>query len=196
MVEPSALENIEKFQQQNDIFRISPLIRLTLLLLYTALLLPLPFLARVTQSPGSSGWLTVAIVLGGIVIYAALSQRVEVNAQGIRVNYPTWISWLFRHHWYLAWSDVQQLKPRSTGQGGIVYYFVGADQQAYLLPMRVAGFARLLKLVETYSNLDTSDIKPLAQPWMYGLLLLLSLGLLLIDGWVVITALPLTYSNS
>ncbi|NJL45080.1 MAG: hypothetical protein HC922_03650, partial [Leptolyngbyaceae cyanobacterium SM2_3_12] len=27
-------------------------------------------------------------------------------------------------------------------------------------------------LVETYTGLDTQDIKPLAQPWMYGFLLL------------------------
>ncbi|MBU6229107.1 MAG: hypothetical protein KGQ93_05390 [Cyanobacteria bacterium REEB459] len=191
MVKPAALDDTEK-SSAPDRFAISPLIRLTLLLLYTALMLPLPFLARVTQSPGSSNWLTAAIALGGLLIYAALSQRVEIDTQGIRVNYPNWIGWLFRHQWYLPWSQVQQLKPRSTGQGGLVYYFVGTDQQAYLLPMRVAGFARLLKLVEAYSNLDTSDIKPLAQPWMYGLLLLLSLGLLLVDGWVVATALPLT----
>ncbi|MFZ4640037.1 MAG: hypothetical protein ACOYMP_06525 [Nodosilinea sp.] len=190
MVEPSALQNTEK-SQQHDLFRVSPLIRLTLLLLYTALMLPLPFLARVTQPPPSSGLLVAAIGLGGILIYAALGQRVEVNAQGISVNYPVWIGWLLRYRWHLSWVDVKQLKPRSTGQGGIVYYFVGADQQAYLLPMRVAGFARLLKLVETYTHLDTSDIKPLAQPWMYGLLFLLSLGLLLIDGWVVATALSL-----
>jgi hypothetical protein len=182
-----------------QIFPISPLIRLTLLLLYTALMGPLPFLARATQASVSPTWLTVGIILGGVGLYGALAQRVVVDEQGIEVTYPSWIRWLWRGGWRLAWHDAQALKPRSTGQGGIVYYFVGTGQgddhnsgpKAYLLPMRVAGFARLVGLVERYTGLDTQDIKPLAQPWMYGILLLFTLFLLLIDAWTITTALQI-----
>lgn len=174
-----------------DVFRISPLIRITLLLLYLALLVPLPFLAQVTQASVSPGLLTVGIGLGGLGLYGALGQRVEIDSQGIQVTYPRWIRWLFRETWQLAWAETQALKPRSTGQGGLVYYFVGADQQAYLLPMRVAGFARLVGLVETYTGIDTQDVKPLAQPWMYVILLGFTLLLLLVDAWTITTALSM-----
>jgi len=177
-----------------QVFRISPLIRGSLLLLYTALMVPLPVMAGVIKARGtylalSPTLLAVAIGLGGVLLYGALAQRVEVDGEGISVGYPPWISGLFRSRWHLSWSEVQALKPRSTGQGGIVYYFIGPNQQAYLLPMRVAGFSRLLQWVETHTELDTQDIKPLAQPWMYGVLLLLTLLLLLVDIWTVATAL-------
>jgi hypothetical protein len=53
--------------------------------------------------------------------------------------------------------------------------------------MRVVGFARLVQLVETYTGIDTTDIRPLAQPWMYLILLGLTLLLLLVDGWTIWT---------
>lgn len=177
--------------QARQVFHISPLIRLTLLLLYGSLMGPLPFLAQATQAAVSPALLTAGIALGGLVIYGALAQRVEVDKNGLQVTYPMWIRWLFRGGWRLPWSDAQALKPRSTGQGGIVYYFVGTNQQAYLLPMRVAGFARLVALVETYTGIDTRDVKPLAQPWMYFILLGFTLLLLLVDVWTITTALQM-----
>jgi hypothetical protein len=177
-----------------QVFRISLLIRGTLLLLYTALMAPLPVMAGMinaqgTELPLSPALLTGAIGLGGVLLYGALAQRVEVDREGIRVGYPVWISGLLRSRWHLSWSEVRALKPRSTGQGGIVYYFIGPDQRAYLLPMRVVGFNRLLQWVEAHTEIDTQDIKPLAQPWMYGVLLLLTLLLVLVDIWTVTTAL-------
>jgi hypothetical protein len=181
-----------------EVFSISPLIRLTLLSFYTALTLPLPFLARVTAAPVPVWLLVVGLGLGAIALHGALSQQVVLDSQGIQVTYPAWIRWLLRQSWYLPWSQATALKPRSTGQGGLVYYFVGpsaegsgAAQRAYLLPMRVSGFARLVNRVEHYTGIDTRDVRPLAQPWMYLILLGLTLLLLLIDGWTIATALQI-----
>lgn len=177
-----------------QVFHISPLIRLTLLLLYLALMGPLPFLAQATQAAVPPAWLTAGILLGGVGLYGALAQRVEVDSDRIQVTYPVWVRWLFRGGWQLPWAKVQALKPRSTGQGGLVYYFVGdegGEQRAYLLPMRVAGFAQLVGLVETYTGIDTQDVKPLAQPWMYFILLGFTLLLILVDAWAISTALTL-----
>ena len=107
------------------------------------------------------------------------------------LTYPRWFRWLYRGGWQLQWDDIVALKPRSTGQGGIVYYFVGKDQRAYLLPMRIAGFARLVRQVQAKTEIDTQDVKPLAQPWMYGILLGLTLLLGLVDLWTITTAIQL-----
>lgn len=196
MAESSSLASVSSalgaVDEARQIFYVSPLIRLTLLLLYLALMGPLPFLAQATQAAIAPQWLTAGILLGAVGLYGALGQRVEVDGEGIQVTYPGWIRGLFRGGWRLPWAEVQALKPRSTGQGGIVYYLVGADQQrAYLLPMRVAGFARLVGLVETYTGIDTADVKPLSQPWMYFILLGFTLLLLLVDVWTIATALSL-----
>ncbi len=190
-----ALSDVGDGTIARQVFHISPLIRLTLLLLYLALMGPLPFLAQATQAAVPPAWLTAGILLGAFGIYGALGQRVEVNSERIQVTYPTWIRWLFRGGWQLPWAEVRSLKPRSTGQGGIVYYFVGADQQAYLLPMRVSGFVRLVGLVKTYTDIDTQDIRPLAQPWMYFILLGFTLLLLLVDTWTITTALSMDLAS-
>jgi hypothetical protein len=171
------------------VFRLSPLIRITLLSLYIALTTPLPFLSQVTGAPVTPALLWVGIFIGFIALYAALSERVILDDQEIRVTYPQWVPPFFRKGWSLPWSEVKQLKPRTTGQGGLVYYFLTQEGKAYLLPMRVAGFSRLVKLVQEKTGIDTTDVYPLAQPWMYFILLGFTLLLLLVDGWTIVTAL-------
>jgi hypothetical protein len=169
-------------------FQISPLIRLTLMGLYLSLTLPLPFLPQTGEVRVPVEMLWIGIGLGFLGLLAVLSERVVVNPEGIRVTYPVWVPAFLRKGWSLAWSDIIALKPRSTGQGGLVYYFVNQTEQAFLLPMRVAGFARLVRRLQAETGIDTTDVKPLSQPWMYLLLLLLTVLLLAIDGWVIWTA--------
>jgi len=178
-------------QQQNcSIFYISPLIRITLMMLYLSLTIPLPFLAQATSAPIPPVLFWGAIALGAIALWGALSERVIVDEEKIQVAYPVWVPKFFRSGWLLPWTDVKDLKMRTTGQGGIVYYFISqSSQQAYLLPMRVVGFARLVKLVETHTGINTTEIRPLAQPWMYLILLGFTFLLLLVDGWTIWTAL-------
>lgn len=174
-----------------SVFRLSPLIRLTLLSLYVALTVPLPFLAQVTAAPIPPAFIWVGIALGAIALYAALSERVVLDERGIEVTYPSWVPRFFRKGWSLPWSEVKDLKPRTTGQGGIVYYFLSKEEKAYLLPMRVAGFAKLVKEVQAKTGIDTTDVIPLAQPWMYLILLGFTLLLLLVDAWTITTAIAL-----
>jgi hypothetical protein len=173
---------------QSRVFRLSPLIRITLLLFYVSLTVPLPFLANLTRSPIPPQGLAIALLLGGIALYAALCERVIVDEQGIQVTYPIWVPKLFRKGWSLPWAEVKALKPRSTGQGGIIYYFLSqSSEQAYLLPMRIAGFNQFVKEVQVKTGIDTTDVRPLAQPWMYLFLLVLTVFLLAIDSWTIWT---------
>ncbi|XGV96243.1 MAG: hypothetical protein ACAF41_26360 [Leptolyngbya sp. BL-A-14] len=168
-----------------SVFRLSPLIRLTLLLLYLSLTLPLPFLANMTAASIPSSLLWVGIGFGGVLLYAALTERVVLNHDCIQVQYANWVPRFFRRGWSLPWSEIKALKPRSTGQGGLVYYFLSQSGQAYLLPMRVAGFNRMVKRVQTEAQIDMTDVRPLSQPWMYFILLGCTLLLLAIDTWTI-----------
>ena len=172
-------------------FRLSPLIRITLLTQYEALTVPLPFLAEVTKAPVPANFLWVGIGIGLVGLYGVLTERVIADDQGIKVAYATWFPEFLRKGWSLSWSEITQLKPRTTGQGGLVYYFLTPEGKAHLLPMRVAGFARLVNLVQAKTGIDTTDVYPLAQPWMYMILLGFTLLLLLVDGWTIATALTL-----
>jgi hypothetical protein len=116
---------------------------------------------------------------------------VITDEQGIQVTYPGWVPKRLRRGWSLDWSEIRALKPRSTGQGGIVYYFLSQAGAAYLLPMRVAGFAELVRRVQDKIGIDTTDVRPLSQPWMYLILLVFTCLLLAIDGWTIVTAIGL-----
>ena len=194
--EPAAIPNANQTTLTSNptpnIFRVSPLIRVTLLLLYVALTAPLPFLSNYTHAAIPASWLSVALAIGFVFLYGALSDRVILDDIGIKLTYPQWFPSFVRHGWSLTWQDIAALKPRITGQGGIVYYFVSkTSDQAYLLPMRVVGFTRLVKIVEERTGIDTRDVLPLAQPWMYVILLVFTLLLLLMDSWTIYTALRL-----
>lgn len=174
------------------IFKISPLIRITLLTLYLALTIPLPFLAQATSAPIPLWFFWLTIVLGGIIIFGVLSEKVILDENKIQVCYPVWIALFLRRGWSLFWTEIEDLKMRTTGQGGLVYYFLTKKKdRAYLLPMRVAGFAKMVKAVEEKTAIDTTDIRSLSQPWMYFILLAFSLFLLLIDLWTIFTAINL-----
>lgn len=170
------------------VFRISILIRGTLLLLYVALTLPLPVLAKTTAAPIAPEWLAIGLVLGGIFLLAALGEQVQIDDQQLRVTYPVWARWAIRRGWSLDWDQIKALKPRSTGQGGLVYYFVSHDGLGYLLPMRMTAFSKFVAIVQAKTGIDTRDVRALAQPWMYWMLLVLTVMLLAIDAWVLLVA--------
>ena len=171
-----------------SVFSISPIIRITLLTLYLALTVSLPFLATVSSAPISPNLLWFGIAIGAATLYAALKEKVILDEDKIQVTYPSWVPSFFRQGWSLSWTEIKDLKMRTTGQGGLVYYFVThSEERAYLLPMRVAGFAALVKLVTEKTGIDTTDIRPLSQPWMYLILFICTVFLLLVDSWTIWT---------
>ncbi len=94
------------------VFRLSPLIRITLLSLYTALTIPLPFLSEVTKAAVPPAALWAAIVVGAVGLYGVASERVILSEEGIEVTYPKWFPRFFRKGWSLPWTEVKALKPR------------------------------------------------------------------------------------
>jgi hypothetical protein len=174
-----------------QIFYISLIIRITLSLLYISLTIPLPFLAIFTHAEVSPRLLWMGIICGFMLLQGALSQRVIVDDRSIQVNYPAWVPNFLTKNWILPWSDIKELKMRTTGQGGLVYYFMNHTGQGFLLPMRIAGFNNLVQLVQQYTKIDTTDVRPLSQPWMYFALLGLTGFLLLVDIWTIWTAMSI-----
>jgi hypothetical protein len=177
-----------------EIFRISPLVRYTLYGLLLSLLLPLPFLMVYQHQTEQLPIAIVGVFAGWLALVGLLSQYVQVDEQGVQVQYAAWVPKLLVKGWALTWPEVKAIHSRPTSQGGRAHYFVSQAGNAYLLPMRIAGFAQFLRSVETYADLDTSKIKPLAQPWMYLILLGCVVLLLLVDLPIVLIAMTKTLS--
>ena len=162
---------------ETECFRLSPLIRFTLLSLYAALVLPLPFVApaefRLLMSAG--------LLLGLFVIVGLLSERVETDAIGISMGYPVWIRWLLRRGWRMKWEDIRALVPVGTSQGGTVYYLKASGLKHQLLPQRIERFDHFLTLLDQKTAVDTTGIGRLTPPWTYQLLAVLALLMILCE---------------
>ena len=154
-------------------YPMAPLIRFTLIGLYLALVLPLPALAPPELRTG----LGLALPLGLLLLLAATSEQVSLDATGLAVGHPRWCAWLLRRGWRLDWREITGLTPVATSQGGRVWYVrrasaAGANPpgQAYLLPQRVQHLEELLEQLQARTGLDTSAIGRISPPWTYQLL--------------------------
>ena len=162
---------------ETECFHLSPLIRFTLLSLYTALVLPLPFVA-----PAEFRWLMSAgLLLGLFLIVGLLSEQVETDAIGLAMGYPVWIRWLLRRGWTMKWEDVRALVPVGTSQGGTVYYLRATGLKHQLLPQRIERFDHFLTLLDQKTVVDTQGIGRLTPPWTYQLLAGLALLMILCE---------------
>lgn len=151
-------------------YRMAPLIRGTLLLLYGALVLPLAPLA-----PDHLRTLLIAALpIGLLLVLAISSEQVQLDGEGICVTHPAWCRWLLRRGWQLAWSEIWTITPVATSQGGRVFYLRAVDGSAYLLPQRVERFEEFLSRFSRHSGLETGAIGRISPPWTYRLLALLS----------------------
>ncbi|NJK62662.1 MAG: hypothetical protein HC921_08245 [Synechococcaceae cyanobacterium SM2_3_1] len=163
-------------------YRVSPLIRYTLLGLYWALTLPLPFLLA-QQNPEWSliTLLILGMLVGFVLLWGVLDQRVQVDAEKLTVSYPGWLPEFIQQGWSLKWPDVSELVMASTSQGGLVYYLSTDLGQRFLLPMRVEKFRHLLGQVQHFTGIETQTVYPYVQPWMYLILAGFTAILLLCD---------------
>lgn len=167
-----------------SVYRLAPLIRGTLVLLYLALVLPLAPLAP----PDLRLPLAVALPSGLWLVLAISSEQVEIDAEAISVTHPAWCRWLVRRGWRLPWSQLGAITPVATSQGGRVFYLRAADGAAYLLPQRVERFDDFLARFHHHSGLDTASIGRISPPWTYRLLAFLSAAMvaaeLIIGLWL------------
>ena len=158
-------------------YPMAPLIRLTLICLYLALVAPLPWLAP-AESRAVVG---LAVGFGLALIVALTSEQVELDDSGIRVGHPPWCRWLLRRGWALEWPSISALIPVATSQGGRVFYVRSPEGSAFLLPQRVANFDDFLSRFGAATGIDTSGIGRISPPWTYQLLAGFSATLLLAE---------------
>ena len=160
-----------------DCFRLSSLIRGTLICVYLALVVPLPLMAP----PSLRITLWIAAPLGLFVVLAMLSEQVSVDESGLVVGHPPWCRWLLRRGWQLRWDQIRRVVPVGTSQGGSVYYLKTANDGHRLLPQRLERFDQFLSILQDRTGIDTSAIGRLTPPWTYQLLAALAVLMLLTE---------------
>jgi len=145
-------------------------VKSSLISLYLALTIPLPFISSDQFKIISM----IVFVLGLYFIISITSDHVETcnNKISYKTNFINKI--LGRKNWEIFWKDIKLIKSLPTSQGSKVYYFSTCKGDNFLMPQRVENFDKFLVIVSKNTGIDISDITYISPLWTYKLLTFIS----------------------
>ena len=145
-------------------------VKSSLISLYLALTLPMPFVTVDKLKIIS----IIVFLLGLYLIINITSDHVETCNN--KISYKTsFISKIFgKKNWEISWKDIKLIKSLPTSQGSKVYYFNTHQSDNFLVPQRIENFEKFLLIVSKNTGIDSSEISYISPLWTYKLLTLLS----------------------
>ena len=142
----------------------------SLISLYLALTIPIPFIA-IDELKIASIFL---FVLGLYLIINITNDCVETCNNKISYKTSFISKALGRKNWEISWKDIKLIKSQPTSQGGKVFYFSTNKGDNYLIPQRVENFERFLSIVSQKTGINVKEITYISPLWTYKLLTVLS----------------------
>ena len=154
-----------------DKFKTLFLVKSSLITLYLALTIPLPFIALDQLKIIS----IIILILGLYLIISITSDCVETCDE--KISYKTsFLSKIFgRKNWAISWSDIKSIKSLPTSQGSKVYYFKTNKGDNFLIPQRVENLEKFLVIISKNTGICMKDISYISPLWTYKLLTLISI---------------------
>tara|TARA_B100000530_G_scaffold10384_1_gene8230 strand:+ start:91 stop:597 length:507 start_codon:yes stop_codon:yes gene_type:complete len=155
-------------------------VKSSLISLYIALTVPIPFISSEQLKIPSLFF----FILGLFLIININSDYVETCEK--KISYKTsFISRAFgKNNWEIFWEEIKSIKPLQTSQGSKVFYFIDAKGRTFLIPQRIENFGIFLDKIENKTNISTEVISYISPLWTYKLLTMLSF--LMIVGEIIL----------
>ena len=150
-------------------------VKSSLISLYLALTIPIPFISSDQLKITS----IITFVLGLYLIINITSDYVETSNN--KILYKTsFISKIFgRKNWEIAWNDIKLIKSLSTSQGSKVFYFTTIKNDNFLIPQRVENFEKFLSIISRNTGFNIKEISYISPLWTYKLLTFLSVFMII-----------------
>ena len=145
-------------------------VKSSLISLYLALTIPIPFIAIDKLKILS----ICTFVLGLYLIINITSDYVETCNNKISYKTNFIAKALGRKNWEISWKDIKLIKSQPTSQGSKVYYFNTNKGDNYLIPQRIENFGRFLSIVSQNTGFNVEEISYISPLWTYKLLTTLS----------------------
>jgi len=145
-------------------------VKCSLISLYLALTIPLPFISIEKLKTPS----IVIFALGLYMIINITSDYVETCSNKISYKSSFISKFLGKKNWEVSWKDIKLIKSLPTSQGSKVYYFNTFQGDNILVPQRVENFEKFLLIVSKNTGISVDEISHLSPLWTYKLLTLLS----------------------
>jgi len=145
-------------------------VKSSLISLYLALTIPLPFISIEKLKILS----IIIFALGLYLIINITSDYVETCSNKISYK-SSFISKFFgKKNWEISWKDIKLIKSFPTSQGSKVYYFNTFLGDKFLVPQRVENFEKFLLIVSSNTVISIEEISYISPLWTYKLLTLIS----------------------
>jgi hypothetical protein len=146
-------------------------VKSSLISLYLALTIPLPFIAIEKLKILS----IIIFALGLYLIINITSDYVETSDNKILYKTSFISKFLGKKNWEISWKDIKLIKSLPTSQGSKVYYFNTHQGKNFLVPQRVEKFEKFLLIVSSNTGININEISYISPLWTYKLLTLLSI---------------------
>ena len=146
-------------------------VKSSLISLYLALTIPLPFISIEKLKIPS----IIIFALGLYLIINITSDYVETSNNKILYKTSFISKFLGKKNWEISWKDIKLIKSLPTSQGSKVYYFNTHQDENFLVPQRVEKFEKFLLIVSSNTGIDIDEISYISPLWTYKLLTLLSI---------------------
>ena len=160
-------------------FKTRIVVKSSLIFLYLALTIPIPFIASDELKIIS----ILTFVFGLFLISSITNDFVETC--DAKILYKTsFVSSIFgKKSWEILWKDIKLIKSFPTSQGSRVYYFITNKDESYLFPQRIENFGKFTSIVSKKINKNNIELSHLSPLWTYSLLT--SLSVLMIIGEII-----------
>jgi len=145
-------------------------VKSSLISLYLALTVPLPFISIEKLKIPS----ILIFALGLYLIINITSDYVETCSNKVSYKSSFISKFLGKKNWEIYWKDIKLIKSLPTSQGSKVYYFSTFQGDNFLVPQRVENFENFLLIVTTNTGIAIDEISYISPLWTYKFLTLLS----------------------
>ncbi len=145
-------------------------VKSSLISLYLALTIPLPFISIEKLKIPS----IIIFALGLYLIINITSDYVETCSNKISYKSSFISKFLGKKNWEISWKDIKLIKSLPTSQGSKVFYFVTYQEDNFLVPQRVENFEKFLSIVSSKTGISINDISYISPLWTYKSLTLIS----------------------
>ena len=150
-------------------------VKSSLITLYLALTLPIPFISIEALKIIS----IVLFMVGLVLIVNITSDYVEISNEKIFYKTTSLSNLIGKKSWEIFWKDIKLIKSFPTSQGSKVYYFITTRNESYLMPQRIENFEKFLSIVENKTKCNIKGISYISPIWTYKLLTYLSIFMIL-----------------
>ena len=145
-------------------------VKSSLISLYLALTLPIPFISIEKLKIFS----IVVFVLGLYLIISITGDHVETCNNKISYKTSLIAKYFGKENWEIFWKDIKLIKSLPTSQGSKVYYFNTKKGDNFLIPQRLENFEKFKIIIYKKTKINVDQISYISPLWTYKILTFLS----------------------